>query len=89
MIDIERNHLYILFPAALATLHGVSDEYHQPFVAARSSSNVDVLVYGVGAITAAGALRLISRSTSGRVPPPFPVEAGRREGVAPTKPAPR
>jgi VanZ family protein len=36
----------------LATLYGVSDEFHQTFVAGRSADRFDVLADGVGAVVA-------------------------------------
>lgn len=51
---------WVLAAAAFATLYGVTDEYHQSFVPSRSASMVDVLVNGVGAVTAAGGIWLLA-----------------------------
>jgi len=50
---------WALAAAAFATLYGLTDEYHQSFVSGRSSSIVDGVVNGLGAITAAANLWLV------------------------------
>ena len=63
---------WVLAAAVFATLYGVSDEYHQSLVPDRSASIVDVLVNGVGAVTAAGGLWLLARSTRWQGASPLP-----------------
>ncbi|PKB65067.1 MAG: hypothetical protein BZY80_01005 [SAR202 cluster bacterium Io17-Chloro-G2] len=46
----------------LATLYGVSDEFHQSYVAGRNMSPSDMLVNALGAVAAVAALRLLMKS---------------------------
>ena len=59
---------WILTAATFATLYGVSDEYHQSFVPSRDASIVDVLVNGVGALTAVLGLWLLAWTVRWRSP---------------------
>jgi VanZ family protein len=51
---------WALAMAALATLYGVTDEYHQSLVPGRVTSLADIVIDGVGALTAAVSLRFIA-----------------------------
>ena len=44
---------WVLSAATFATLYGLTDEFHQSFVAGRSASGFDVLWDGMGALVAA------------------------------------
>ena len=46
----------------LAVLYGVSDELHQSFVPGREPSAADILVDGLGALLALGAIRLYAQA---------------------------
>jgi VanZ family protein len=47
-----------VMPFAVAVLFAISDEYHQSFVAGRSSSASDVVVDSIGALIGFGLIRL-------------------------------
>jgi len=53
--------------AVLAALYGVSDEYHQTFVAGRSGTPVDVLTNAAGAIFSAAGLWFLVKVWRGRL----------------------
>ncbi len=48
--------------AVLATLYGVSDEFHQTFVPGRSPDRFDVLADGIGATVAVLAAAVVARA---------------------------
>ena len=50
---IDRPHRWVLVAAAFAVLYGISDEYHQSFVAGRNASLLDVGFDALGSIMAA------------------------------------
>ena len=50
-----------------ATAYGISDEFHQSFVAGRHATVEDVLVNTIGATVAAAGLWLIANSWSNRI----------------------
>ena len=52
--------------AVIASLYGVSDEYHQSFVAGRSAALVDVFTNAAGAAFSAAGLWLLVRLLRGR-----------------------
>ncbi len=58
---------WAVFAAGLAALYGVSDEYHQTFVAGRSATLVDVIVNTVGATVSVAGLRLLVWMFRGRL----------------------
>ncbi len=51
----------MLLASLIATLYGISDEWHQSFVPGRTSDVLDVVSNGIGALLATGALLYISR----------------------------
>ena len=60
---------WVLVAAALSTLYGISDEYHQSLVTGRVASIGDVVIDGVGALAAAASLKFLAEMASARLRP--------------------
>ena len=58
---------FVIAAAVAASLYGVSDEFHQSFVACRHATVEDVLVNSVAAIGAAVGLWLIATRWRNRI----------------------
>lgn len=57
---------------ALASIYGISDEYHQRFVAGRMCDPADWVVDTLGALVAVGVVLLVARRRRGRGSPQHP-----------------
>jgi VanZ family protein len=52
---------HVVLAALLATLYGLSDEWHQSFVPGRNSDVLDIIADAVGALLGSGLLWVITR----------------------------
>ena len=57
---------HIVFAALLATLYGLTDEWHQSFVPGRNSDVLDVVADAVGALLGSGILWALTRRFAAR-----------------------
>ena len=60
---------WVLAAAALATLYGITDEYHQSLVPGRVASLADIVIDGIGALTAAASLKFVAEIASANSKP--------------------
>jgi|ERR1700722_1754510 VanZ family protein len=58
LCTVDGGIYYFLAPFALSVIYAISDEFHQSFVAGRSSSASDVAIDALGALIGFGLLKL-------------------------------
>jgi VanZ family protein len=67
--NAERQWRWAVVRAALATLYGVSDEYHQSLVPGRVASLTDIAIDGLGALAGAISVKFLAERALNRVRP--------------------